>query len=189
MGAGKTTLGQALSQRLGYTFIPEDFEDNPYLEDSTVRGIHKYENIRWFIDRDFSRYQRACELAAEGQGVVVDKPFFEEFTYIAMAGLTEEEVAECNALVGEMLQQVRPPDISLDLSIKTPQLAERIAGRGREFEGAVSQEWLETFRQTHEAELYRIEGINRLPIDAEALDFRNPEDVETIIRMMQETLE
>lgn len=59
IASGKTTLGSKIAAELGYVFIPEDFEDNPFLAKYNAGEGGFYDAEMWFPERDFSRHQRA----------------------------------------------------------------------------------------------------------------------------------
>lgn len=188
MGSGKTTLGQSLAKMSGYLFIEENFENNPYLLDATLNQNNLYENIQWFINSDYQRYKQASKYAEEGIGVIIDKPFFEEYTYVALAQLSTLETNEAIRVINDLTITVRRPDLLIDLQIGTPELSRRIMGRGREFEGSVTESWLDEFKRLHKTELQYWPEMNTMPLSSERYDFNDEGDVEIIYRMITEIM-
>ena len=180
MGTGKTTLTKALAKRAGYLYTEEVFEDNPYVKDAISRGTSLNESINWFIDADYKRYKQASEYIARGIGVVVDKPFFENYTYIALSKLDTEGMRASRERIKSLMDKVPKPDLLIDLQIRSQEIVNRIALRGREFEATVSIDWLDEFREKHKLELSRWPDMPFMLLDSEIYDFRNEAHIDII---------
>lgn len=182
MGSGKTTLGRSLAFRSGYMFFEERFEENPYLKESTEQQTSMCNNIHWFIRNDYERYKQACDFLEKGIGVIIDKPFFEELTYISLADLTQQQAEIARDLVVKLTKTIKMPDIMIDLQVGTPELSRRISVRGREFEGSISRTWLDAFKEKHEQEMQKLPEIKRLPLNAEIYNFKDEQHIDLIYR-------
>ncbi|MBD3280149.1 AAA family ATPase [Candidatus Dojkabacteria bacterium] len=185
IASGKTTLGSKIAEELGYTFIPEEFEDNPHLAKYNAGEGGFYEAEMWFLERDFRRHQRAQNILQQGGGVVLDKPIYQNFAYIDTAPLTPEERAECVAILQEQSATLTKPGLIIDISADPDLLIARIAERGREIEKPIQRDRFVQFAESHKNSLSLWPDTRRLCIVAGSRDYLN--DIEAVREVLDLT--
>lgn len=176
--SGKTTLGILLAQQLDFEFIPEEFEDNPYLERFNRGEGGFLEAELWFIQRDIERYRRAINLYNSGKGVILDKPFYQNFAYILTAPLTTEERANCIDIIRQSSLELPIPDLLIDITASPELIIERIRSRGREVESSLQLEWFRSLRFSHDDTLQLWPEIPTFRFDTTTRNFvTEPEQI------------
>lgn len=139
IGAGKTTLAKLLAQRLEARFLPEQFEDNPFLADF-------YENTdRYGMSVELSfleeRFRHVKE-ATTKEGLVISDYLWEKSLVFARINLSGEELKLFERIYAVMGGQLRVPDIVFYLHRSTERLLRHIHTRGREYEKNIPQDYL-----------------------------------------------
>lgn len=157
IGAGKSTLTQALSQELGYKTYYEPVKENPYLEDF-------YKDIeRWTFPMQMfllcKRFQQHQEVIwdpchQQGSGVVQDRTIYEDTIFARMHyddGLMNDR--DYGTYIGHfniMRRYLQYPDIILYLRV-TPEVAmQRIQQRGRDAEKDIPMDYLQKLHEGYE---------------------------------------
>ena len=74
-GCGKTTIAKYLSIFFNAFYIPENWEDNPYLK-SFYSGKKIFKTQKWFIKKDIKRLKKAISYK-KTNNVVIEKLFIE----------------------------------------------------------------------------------------------------------------
>lgn len=179
--SGKSTIGEMLADYFSYAFIEEEWEDNPHL-DSFNKGQGSFLQAElWFIQRDFQRFQIGQELLRQGTGIILDKPFYENHTYVEAAPLSPEDKAHCHKLIEKLSERTSPPNLLLEMKASPRLIMQRISVRGWEVEASLNNEWFERFNAMHESEKHRWPLINTIEISADDKDFmKNNEMLPTL---------
>lgn len=191
--SGKTTLGILLARELGYEFIPEEFEDNPYLERFNKGEGGFLEAELWFIQRDIERYKRALNICNSGKGVILDKPFYQNFAYVLTAPLSSVEREQCMDIIRQAMLELPIPDLLIDITASPELIIERIRSRGREVESGLQLNWFESLRSSHAATLHLWPAMPTFRFDTRTRNFitepeKITEFIEDILRMTGENL-
>lgn len=181
IASGKSTLAEKLAAELGYAFIPEEFEDNPHLE-AYHRGEGSFLDAQlWFLERDTERHRRAQEILATGKGVVFDKPVHGNLAFINVTPLSNAEEMQCMDILVDTSATLRPPDLIIDISISPELAVERVAERGRNIEGPLTEKWFNKFNQCHQTTLPLWPEVSTMNIVAGERNYRDEESAVTAL--------
>ena len=183
IGSGKSTLTGMLAEHYGWEARYESVVDNPYLEDY-------YSDIaRWSYNLETyflaQRFRDVLEIARSEKTIVQDRTIFEG-VYIftannyALGNLSKRDFDTYMQLFELMISTVRYPDLLIYLKTSVPVLVSRIQQRGRDYEQAISLEYLAGLNERYERWIAEYPG-NVLIIEGDGLDFKNrPEDFSAI---------
>jgi len=175
IGSGKTTLTGLLASHYGWTPKYESVTYNPYLEDY-------YKDIpRWsFALETFFLKQRFKDILAisASDGVTVQDRTILEGVQIFVANnkelgnLSQRDYDTFMELYDLMMSMVKIPDLLIYLRSSINHLVYQIQKRGREYEQAISIEYLSNLNRRYEEWVASYPG-NVLIIDVDNLDFKN----------------
>ena len=192
IGAGKSTLTQVLSQRLGWEAFYEAVDENPYLADF-------YEDMkRWsfhsqifFLSRKIKHYHA---LLQRTHSVIQDRSVYEDAEIFArnlflQGHMSQRDYITYRDLYESMALFLPPPDLVVYLQASVDTLVRRIAKRGREYERSISADYLAELNDLYEDWISNFDLCPVLTIPADKLDFvEEPEHVDVIISWIQEKL-
>ncbi|MBT3198768.1 MAG: deoxynucleoside kinase [Phycisphaerales bacterium] len=166
---GKTTLARGLAEEMDARLICEDFEGNPFLADSYLHGQDTCLPAQLFF-----LLSRVNQLSLAGwpeSGLVVsDYGFCQDRIYAAVK-LTQDEMSLYSKLADRVSGLVRPVSVILHLDAPEAVLESRIAARGREYETAMTLEFLHEMRMAYN-EIDKIVGCPVICVDTGATDLR-----------------
>lgn len=180
IGSGKTTLTGMLSRHYGWEARYEAITDNPYIEDY-YRDIDRWAfNLEtYFLKERF----RDLLLISQSEGdIIQDRSIFEGVYVFArnnknMGQLSDRDFETYMDLFQQMADVVQQPRLMIYLRSSLPHLAENIQKRGREYESALSLEYLSNLNRLYEEFIYEHYKGEVLTIEVDNLDFQHrPED-------------
>jgi deoxyadenosine/deoxycytidine kinase len=164
IGAGKSTLVELLSKRLGFVPFYEPVQDNPYLADFYA------DMPRWAFHSQLSYLTRRLRihkqlLGVEGS-VVQDRSVYEDAQIFARNLYLQGDINERDWAVYQDLYQILvdllpPPDLVIYLRTGLAALQARIARRGREYEAQIPADYLERLNSLYEGWM---ENFNVCPV-------------------------
>lgn len=182
IGAGKTSLAKLLSAQFNARFIPEEFEDNPFLP-KFYQDAGKY---AFPLELSFlaSRYQQLSE-------ILTSQDLFHKFTIsdylidksliFSKNTLGADEYSLYVKLFHIMMKMVPRPDLLVYLYLDITKLKHNILHRGREYEQNIKADYLEKIQRSYLDHLKTLENQRILIIDTNQLDFiGNQADYEKI---------
>lgn len=153
IGAGKSTLVQILSERLGFKPFFEPVNDNPYLEDF-YRNMEawSFHSQLYFLTRRLRIHKQLLD--AEGS-VVQDRSVYEDAEVFARNLYLQEDMSTRDYGVYQDLYRILidllpPPNLVVYLRTSVDTLLERISTRGRGFEVGISRSYLEQLNVLYE---------------------------------------
>jgi len=140
IGAGKTTLAQMLSERQQALFLPEQFEENPFLRDFYVEP----DRYAFTVELSFleERFRNVKQALAHGKPVVADY-LWEKSLVFARVNLKGAEMQLFERVYGVLAASIPVPDLVIYLHRSHETLHRQINKRGREFEKNISSEYLQ----------------------------------------------
>jgi deoxyadenosine/deoxycytidine kinase len=145
IGAGKTTLTEALSKH--YRWIPqfEDVANNPYLNDF-------YEEMpRWSFNLQIyflnSRLNQLLEIQRGTETIIQDRTIYEDANIFApnlhdMGLMSKRDFDNYYSFFQTLKTMVQPPDLLIYLQASVPTLVGQIQKRGREYEENIRLDYL-----------------------------------------------
>ena len=153
IGAGKSTLVQILSERLGFKPFFEPVNDNPYLEDF-YRNMEtwSFHSQLYFLTRRLRIHKQLLD--AEGS-VVQDRSVYEDAEVFArnlylQGDMSTRDYGVYQDLYRILIDLLPPPNLVVYLRTSVDTLLERINTRGRGFEAGISRSYLERLNILYE---------------------------------------
>ena len=179
IGVGKSTLVTLLSHKLGWEPVMETVAENPYLSDFYVDmnrwGFHS--QIFFLVQR----LQQHYDLLQQSKPVLQDRSVYEDAEIFArnlyhQGHFTERDWQSYYELYRTMSRMLKPPDLVIYLRASTPTLRRRIAGRGREYERAIAEEYLDDLNSLYEKWVSGFTLSPVLTVDTDNLDYVQHDD-------------
>ncbi len=150
IGAGKTTLTEALSKH--YKWIPqfEDVANNPYLNDF-------YDDMpRWSFNLQIyflnSRLNQLLEIQRGTETIIQDRTIYEDANIFApnlhdMGLMSKRDFENYYQFFQTLKSMVKPPDLLIYLKASVPTLVGQIQKRGREYEENIRLDYLKKLNE------------------------------------------
>jgi len=140
IGCGKTTTATLLAKRLGCSVLLEDTNRHPFIE-------RFYENpSKYAIETELSflllHYHQLHHDLSE-QAAVLDYSIAKDLVFAEM-NLTDREMKVFKNVYDYLLEKVGLPHMVIFLDVHVDELLNRISGRGRRFESAITKEYLQS---------------------------------------------
>ena len=183
IGSGKSTLTGMLAEHYGWEPRYESVVGNPYLEDYYADIARWSYNLETYFLAQ--RFKDVLDIARSPKTIVQDRTIFEG-VYIftannyALGNLSKRDFETYMQLFELMISTVKYPDLLIYLRTSVPVLVSRIQQRGRDYEQAISLEYLAGLNERYERWIAEYPG-NVLIIEGDGLDFKNrPEDFSAI---------
>jgi deoxyguanosine kinase len=139
IGAGKSTLAQLLVADTGAVFMPERFEDNPFLP----LFYKNQERYAFTVELSFleDRVQQVAECVQKNSVVVSDYLWAKSLVF-ARVNLKDEELQLFERLYAVLTQTLPKPDVIIYLHRDTEHLLGHIGKRGRDYEQEIQADYL-----------------------------------------------
>ena len=144
---GKTTLAELLAAELPATLIREDYEGNPFLADSYTgpREARLPAQLFYLL----SRVSQLSAADWPDDGVFVSDYGFCQDRLYATHRLSADEMRVYDPVHDRLAELIHPPDVLIGLDASVGTLLERIARRGRDFERAITADFLSSMKQAY----------------------------------------
>ena len=182
IGAGKTTLANMLSERIGGKLVLERFEENPFLPKFYEDPEHyAFQTQIFFL---LSRYRQQQDLfqADLFQQHLVTDYIFEKDKIFAYLTLQDEELKLYETLLNAIERTVPTPDLVVYLQSSVERLMENIRKRGRKMEENMSEEYIKELNEAYNYFFFRYKGAPLLIVKATDIDFVNKKrDFENLV--------
>jgi deoxyadenosine/deoxycytidine kinase len=183
IGVGKTSLAQALAQKLNARLLLEEGEQNPFLprfyEDPEKYAIPVQ---LYFL---LTRYNQQRELTQQPlleQATVADYLFAKDRIF-ANLNLAPDELVLYEQVYKLLDAKMAKPDLVVYLLANVEVLAERLRRRNRDFERDISYEYLERVSTAYRDFFFYYDEAPLLVVDTSQIDFvNNPNDLADLIR-------
>jgi len=192
IGAGKTTLTEALSKH--YKWIPqfEDVANNPYLMDF-------YEEMpRWSFNLQIyflnSRLKQLLEIERGTETIIQDRTIYEDANIFApnlhdMGLMSKRDFDNYYNFFQTLKSMVKPPDLLIYLQASVPTLVGQIQKRGREYEENIRLDYLKKLNEYYKKWTESYQEGPLLVINVDKNNFaENGEDLGIIINKIDAQL-
>jgi deoxyadenosine/deoxycytidine kinase len=174
IGVGKSSLTELLAQRLGWEPFYEAVVENPYLADfySDMERWSFHSQV-FFLSRRL-RHHRA--LLDHPGSVIQDRSVYEDAEVFArnlhrQGSLSERDWTSYRNLYEVLITFLPPPDLVVYLQASVPTLVHRIALRGRDFEHAITEEYLSQLNTLYDEWVASFNLCPVLTVATDNLDF------------------
>lgn len=192
IGAGKTTLCGMLAEYYDWDVHYESTDDNPYLSDF-------YEDMkRWSFHLQIyflnSRYTQIIKIQQGERTVVQDRTIYEDAHIFApnlrdMGLMSSRDFNNYSNLFETMNARIAPPDLLIYLRGSIPTLVDHIQGRGRDYEGNISLDYLRRLNERYEDWIKDYDEGKLLIIDIDGLNFKEKtQDFQRVVKGIEEAL-
>ncbi|MDO4728723.1 MAG: deoxynucleoside kinase [Bacteroidota bacterium] len=185
IGAGKTTLTKLLAKNFKWEPHFEDVVDNPYLDDFYHQMDRWSFNLQiYFLN---SRFRQILQIRKSGKKVIQDRTIYEDAYIFApnlhdMGLMSLRDFENYTSLFETMESMISAPDLLIYLKSSVPNLVGQIHKRGREYENAISIDYLSRLNDRYEEWIRTYTKGKLLIIDVDKIDFvENPEDLGIIV--------
>ena len=152
IGAGKTTLAEALAKELNLPVFYEPVTNNEYLKDFyTDMKRYAFPMQIYLLNKRFKQQQ---QIVWNGTGGVQDRTIYEDSVFARMlcdSGYMEErEYKTYLELFQNMSNFMKKPNIIVHLDLTPEESLRRIQLRNRQCEQSISQEYLNALHKAYE---------------------------------------
>lgn len=193
IGAGKSSLTELLSRRLGWEPFFEAVSDNPYLADFYQDMARwSFHSQIFFLSRRLVHHH---QLLQRPNSVIQDRTVYEDAEIFArnlyrQGLMSERDYRSYRELYEVVCAILPPPDLVVYLRASVPTLLHRIAQRGRPFERAIAPEYLEQLNALYEEWVTHFRLCPILTVPADRLDFvANSHHLDLIVEKILEKLQ
>jgi deoxyguanosine kinase len=185
IGAGKTTFCTMLADTIGGKTVLERFAENPFLKDF-YRDPDRYafQTQIFFLLTRYKQQQDLHQADLFHRFLITDY-IFEKDRIFAYLNLRDEELKLYETLVASIEHNIPVPDLVVYLQAGVPRLMRNIKLRGREFEKAMSEEYIKDLNEAYNYFFFRYKKTPLLIVNASEIDFvGNTEHYEDLVRQI-----
>lgn len=192
IGVGKSTLVHLLCQHLGWDPFYEPVAENPYLADF-YQEMHTwgFHSQVFFLAH---RLHIQHNILKHPGSVIQDRSIYEDAEIFALnlfhqGHLSQRDYDTYRALYMSLNEFLPPPDLVIYLRASVSTLLSRIAQRNRDYEQAISPEYLEKLNNLYRQWIDRFTLCPVLTVPADDLDYvAHSRHLELIVQKVQEKL-
>jgi len=171
IGAGKTSLAQALAQHLGADVLLEAPRENPFLarfyEDMPRFALPTQLN---FLFQRVDQIRGLTQLDLFGRATVADF-LLDKDPLFAHLNLSDDEFALYDKVYSHLKPQTPTPDLVVYLQAPVATLIERVHRRGLDYERAISEAYLARLADAYSRYFYQYDDAPLLIVNSERLNF------------------
>jgi len=170
IGVGKTSLARLLGDELPARLLLEVVEENPFLSNFYAdRERYAFQTETYFL---LSRFRQHADLAQGGlfhAHTVADYVFDKTFLFASL-NLHGDEFELYRTLFQQLRSRLPSPDLAVYLRAEPAVLLDRIAKRGRPFEGDIRADYLARISEAYD-DYFASAPFPVEVVDAGAIDF------------------
>src|SRR5438045_1698381 len=185
IGVGKTSLTTLLTKRFRGVKILED-ADNPFLDDFYKdKRIAAFRCELFFLLSRFDQSRQIAQLDLFTQLILADYTF-QKSKIFAHLTLDDSELMIYNRLFDLLVETVPKPDLVIYLQANIDTLLKRIKKRGRNYEKAISPQYLQELSEAYSHYFYRYDETPLLVVNTNEIDFVNtPEHFDQLVEQIR----
>jgi deoxyadenosine/deoxycytidine kinase len=192
IGVGKSTLVRLLCQRLEWEPFFEPVTESPYLSDF-YQDMHAwgFHSQIFFLTH---RVRIHRQLFKHPTSVIQDRSIYEDAEVFAcnlylQGYLSERDYETYRTLYTTLAEFLPAPDLVIYLRASVPTLLNRIQNRARDYERAISPDYLAQLSGLYEKWIAGFTLCPVLTVPADDLDYvAHPRHLELIVQKLQEKL-
>jgi len=189
VGAGKSTLAQKVSDKLGIP-IYEELQNQTTM--NLLEEFYK-DKKRWAFTLQIhflnERFRMIKEIHKNGGGIL-DRSIFGDRIFASMLNedgyMTDEEFSTYSTLLDNMLEHSQNPTLLLYINCDLETAMERIKVRGREMEQSVDEIYWKRLNQKYRDWYESYDISNKFSIEANSYHPDNEDDIEKISNKIKE---
>lgn len=183
IGAGKSTLAEALARKLGLPVIYEPVAENAYLED--FYGDMKKYAFPLQVYLLNKRFRQQQQIVWQGKGGVQDRTIYEDSVFARMlweGGLMDDrDYSTYIELFQNMSNFMKKPNIIVHLDVSPEESLRRIRMRARDCETGITIEYLQGLYTAYEKFISEIARVIPV-IKVDYSEFRSVDEIAERIR-------
>jgi len=185
IGVGKTTLAEALAERLAGRLVLEVVEENPFLagfyED---RRKHAFQTQLFFLLSRFQQQQELFQQDLFSQVTVADYLFAKDRIFASLT-LDPNELALYERVWQVVGARVVKPDLVVYLQARLDVLQARIKKRAREFERHLDAAYLDAVSRAYGDYFFHYEDTPLLVVNTSDLDLSEEADLDGLVSQIR----
>ncbi len=176
IGAGKTTLAQKLSDKLGSNLILEEFEENPFLEKFyDDRKRFAFQTQMFFLINRYKQQQQLNQQELFSKYIVSDY-IFEKDKIFAYLNLSGEEIKLYESIFPLLERDIPKPDLVIFLQSSIDRLVSNVKSRGRKIEKNLTRAYLAELSESYNNFFFKYNNTPLLIVNTTEIDFVNREE-------------
>lgn len=191
VGAGKSTLSEKVSQKLG---IPVFYELQNQTTLNLLEEFYK-DKTRWSFALQIhflnERFRMIKEIHKNGQGIL-DRSIFGDRIFAQMLNedgwMTDDEFDTYSTLLDNMLEHAKKPDLLVYIDCELDTAMQRINKRGREMEQKVDEVYWKRLNEKYTTWYNTYEISDKLSIGANSYHPDNEDDINRIVNQIKNLL-
>lgn len=158
IGAGKSTLANLLAERQKALYLPEQFDENPFLRDFYLDPARYGFSVELsFLEERFRNVKQAL---SAGKPVIADY-LWEKSLVFARVNLKGAEMQLFERIYAVLAASIPVPDLVIYLHRSHETLHRQIGKRGRDFEKNISSDYLQKVGSGYQ---HFFSGEKRMPV-------------------------
>ena len=171
IGVGKTSLAQRIAEHIGADMLLEKPLENPFLE-----RFYQDPKRNALPTQLFFLFQRINEIRDQAQMDLfrtrtVSDYLFDKDALFARLNLSDDEYKLYQNIYQSMAPQAPIPDLVIYLQASTDTLIERVRRRGRDFERAVTDDYLNRLGNSYGEFFHHYEDAPLMMVNSDNLNF------------------
>lgn len=176
IGAGKTSLAQKLSEKLGANLILEQFEENPFLEKFYEdRKRFAFQTQMFFLINRYKQQQQLNQQELFSKYIVADY-IFEKDKIFAYLNLSGEELKLYESIFPLLERDIPKPDVVIFLQSSTDRLVTNVKSRDRKIEKNLTRGYLTELSEAYNNFFFKYNDTPLLIVNTSDIDFVNRDD-------------
>ncbi|MEW6193662.1 MAG: deoxynucleoside kinase [Bacteroidota bacterium] len=176
IGAGKTSLAQKLSEKLGANLVLEQFEENPFLEKFYEdRKRFAFQTQMFFLINRYKQQQQLNQQELFSNYIVSDY-IFEKDKIFAYLNLSGEELKLYESIFPLLERDIPKPDVVIFLQSGIDRLVNNVKKRDREFEKNLNRGYLSELSEAYNNFFFKYNDTPLLIVNTSEIDFVNRDD-------------